>query len=76
MTRDMDPPDSMDNCNVGAFLDGEVESGYWLFGELSNVALRFVEAHDPDLATPQKNLKQMLHYLSNQLQTQIVGMPM
>lgn len=73
MTQDIEIPDSMDNCAVAAFLNGEVESGYWLLGEISNVALRFVEAHNPDLATPQSNLSQMLRYLGNQLQTQIVG---
>ena len=75
MTRHMKPPDppSLDHIQIAALQDCRVEHGWGILGESSEWVLNMLTAHDPSQPVPPQNVVQLMHYLFNQLQAQMLG---
>lgn len=78
MTRKMPVAqrDGLDNSDVRAFKDQNVEWGWRVLGEGSEWVLRMLESHDPAMRIPPQNVAQLLHYLGNSLLIRMVDIPM
>ena len=78
MTRKMPVPqrDRLNNNDVQAFKEQNVEWGWHVLGEGSEWILRMLESHDPNVRIPPQNVAQLLHYVGNSLLTRTVGIPM
>ena len=78
MTQKMLVPqrDRLDNNDVQAFKEQNVEWGWRVLGEGSEWVLRMLESHDPAVQIPPQNVAQLLHYLGNSLFIRAVRIPM
>lgn len=78
MTRKMPVAqrDRLDNNDVQAFKEQNVEWGWRVLGEGSEWVLRMLESHDPAVRIPPQNVEQLLHYVGNSLLISAVGIRM
>ena len=76
MTQRMPIPQSMDTIDLSTLKDQEVERGYQILGETSELVLKMLEVHDQNSSVPAQNISQFLHYLGNQFLVQGAGIPM
>jgi hypothetical protein len=66
---------AMDSADVSALKDGNALGAWRLLGLGSEWALQLVREHKPGLPIPPENVAQLLHYICNQLQSRMVGIP-
>ncbi len=78
MTRRMPVPTSgsLDNIQIDALRNGEVEYGWRILGEGSEWILKMLGDHDERARIPPQNAGQFLHYIGNALFTRMVQIPM
>lgn len=76
-TRRMALPDlgTMGVADVEAFVNGDALVAWELLGKCSEWSLDVVMGHRRDTPVPPQNVAQLVHYMGNQLQLRMAGIP-
>ena len=74
-TARMQPVDSISGLETENLRDSRIEEGWKALGDTSQWVLGILQSQAPDKPVSPQNIRQFFHFIGNQLQAHMVGLP-